>query len=37
MSEHLLEVDVAAWVEKAREDPVIYQQRQTNRDGNYRE
>ena len=29
MSEHLLEVDVAAWVEKAREDPFIYQQRQT--------
>lgn len=29
MSKHLLEVDVAAWVEKAREDPVIYQQRQT--------
>ncbi len=29
MSEHLLEVDVAAWVEEAREDSVIYQQRQT--------
>ncbi len=29
MSEHLLEVDVAAWVEKAREVPFIYQQRQT--------
>lgn len=28
MSEYLLEVDVAAWVEKARENPFIYQQRQ---------
>ncbi|MCY3595323.1 MAG: nucleotidyl transferase AbiEii/AbiGii toxin family protein [Bacteroidetes bacterium] len=29
MSSHLLEVNVAAWVEEAREDPVVYQQRQT--------
>lgn len=28
MSEHLLEIDVAAWVEKARADPVTYKQRQ---------
>ncbi|MCY3629527.1 MAG: nucleotidyl transferase AbiEii/AbiGii toxin family protein, partial [Bacteroidetes bacterium] len=29
MSKHLLEVNVAAWAKEAREDPVVYQQRQT--------
>lgn len=29
MSKHLLEVNVAAWVDEAREDRVVYQQRQT--------